>query len=275
VAVKRDVTKKQKNEEKIRKLLKIEAIEILAGGIAHDLNNILAGVVGYSELALIRVGQDNAVYAYLSKILEACNHAKKLIGQILQSNHTREDDSQPCRVATVVEDVIGLLRTTLPANIKINKHIDEYGLAKIASTQMHQILMNLCTNAYHAMEDCGGLLSIFLKKIVLTRKDTLHLDNLEPGHYLHLSIQDTGRGIDTETIGKIFDPLFTTKEKNKGTGLGLNVVDRNVRNCDGCIKVYSRIGVGTTFDVYVPMVSNQVCINPKKIEVVSEHKCSG
>jgi PAS domain S-box-containing protein len=254
VAVKRDITEETKNEEKIRSLQKMEALGTLAGGIAHDFNNILTGVIGYTELSLFSVPPKSEVHRNLKETIKGCKRAKKLIDQILKFSRINEVECAPHKIRNVIEDALSLLRSTLPANIEIDKQIDSFELVVIDPTYMHQIVMNLCTNAFHAMNETGGRLGVSLTTVDISLDDVLHLSNMNPGPHAKLSISDTGHGMKAETVQKIFDPYFSTKDKHNGTGLGLSVVHGIVKSCGGKIDVYSELGVGTTFNVCFPIV---------------------
>gem|GEM_PF-957562 len=258
VSIKRDVSEEIKREDTIRHFIKMEAMATLTGGIAHDFNNILAGVMGFAELSLLRgSANDSKLQHNLKQILKGCNRAKKLIAQILQFSHSEEKECRPCDIIKVTEDAVDLLRSTLPSNIEIHNQFDSHDAAIIDPTQLQQVIMNLCTNAFHAMEDTGGQLTISISNVELSLEDTLDVPNINPATYVKMSISDTGHGMDAETAHKIFDPYFTTKNKDKGTGLGLSVVHGIVRGCGGHINVYSEPDTGTTFDVYIPLAGDQ------------------
>ena len=237
---------------------KMEAIGTLAGGIAHDFNNILSAVIGYSELSLDMTEAGSFVHQNLKKTITAGLRARDLVQQILTFSRKDERLLSPLQAAPLVKESLKLLRSSLPATIEISQNITNGADNVIADpTQIHQIVMNLCTNAAHAMEADGGHLKLSLSQVQLLDEDTRMHPGLLPGHYLKLSVQDTGCGIPPENMEKIFDPYFTTKEKGKGTGLGLSVVHGLVKSLGGAIYVYSEPDSGTTFHVYIPAVKTQ------------------
>jgi PAS domain S-box-containing protein len=251
VALKRDVTETVKLETHLRQAQKMESIGTLAGGIAHDFNNILAGIMGYTELLKFRVSDPKILY-YLNEILGGCERARNLVRQILTFSRQTEQEKKPVMLTPIISEVASFLRASLPANIEIRKSVNVSSDVVIAdATQIHQVMMNLCTNAGHAMKAKGGVLEILLDEIVIINNDT-HAPAVKSGPYLHLAISDTGHGIEHDIIEKIFEPYFTTKEKGEGTGLGLSVVDGIVKSHGGAITVYSEAGKGTIFHIYLP-----------------------
>jgi len=232
---------------------KMEAIGTLAGGIAHDFNNILAGIVGYTEIASLLVNKDPQVKGILKKVLKACERAKSLIDQILSFSRQKKQEEEPIQIGPVIEEVLKLLKASLPSGIKIIEDVS--GKTEVINadpTRIHQILMNLCTNSTHAMKETGGVLKVSLAPVELDINDACVFHNLTPGSYLKLSVSDTGHGMSQSTMKRIFDPYFTTKEKGEGTGLGLSVVHGIVKNYKGAIIVDSEPGKYTRFDVYLP-----------------------
>ena len=250
-------TEKERNELEVQLVnaQKMEAMGTLASGIAHDFNNILSGIVGYSEVAMLLAENNKQVSSMLEKILEACDRAKLLINQVLSFSRQNYQaiDEEPIQVAPIISEVVKLLRISLPENIEIKENIDkDTGLIKASPTMIHQVIMNLCTNAIQAMKVNGGTLLIDLSTTILDPDSSLINNNVRPGKYLKLTISDTGPGIPVETMEKIFDPYFTTKEKGEGTGLGLSVVHGIVKNYKGVITVNSKANVQTSFDVLLP-----------------------
>ncbi|MDB9822331.1 ATP-binding protein [Deltaproteobacteria bacterium] len=233
---------------------KMDALGTLAGGIAHDFNNILSGILGYTEVASLLVDKDSQqVKGVLNKVIEACERAKSLINQILSFSRQKKDGQESIQISPIIEEVIKLLRASLPSGIEILEDITggtEY--IKADPTRIHQILMNLCTNSVHAMAKKGGALKVSLAPVELDTNEAIAYHNLTPGSYLKLSVSDNGRGMDENTMKRIFDPYFTTKEKGEGTGLGLSVVHGIVKNYRGAIIVDSKPEEYTTFDVYLP-----------------------
>ncbi len=259
----RDVTQRRKAEEEKSQLKaqllqaqKMEAFGVLAGGIAHDFNNILGIIVGYSELVKFDLPEHFREKNNIEQVLKACSRAKDLIRQIL--TFSRPDDGQPrCPVdiRPTVKESLKFLRASLPATIEIRQTILSETASILAhSTQIHQVLTNLCMNAMHAMEEMGGILEVSLTDVELRPHNMpLHSD-LQLGPHIRLTVSDTGKGIDEATLPRIFDPYFTTKEFGKGTGLGLATVQGIVKNHQGAVIVSSKEGEGTTFDVYFPKI---------------------
>ena len=260
-----DISERKQAEEEARRLeaalrqaQKMEAIGTLAGGIAHDFNNILSGVIGYSELSLAMMKKEDPHYGNIQKILTAGLRAKDLVRQILTFSRKDESQRHPLQVAPLVKESIKLLRSSLPSTIEISQQIASGTDSVLADpTQIHQIVMNLCTNAAHAMEADGGRLEIRVSQVRLSEKDTRLYPSLSPGEYIKLSVQDSGKGIPPEIIDRIFEPYFTTKEKEKGTGLGLSVVHGIVRGYGGAIFAYSEPPGGATFNVYIPTIKSE------------------
>jgi len=249
----RDITEKKILEEKFFKAQKRQAIGILAGGIAHDFNNILAPIMGYAEMALDEIPEDSPVQENLKQILISAERAKDLVQQILTFTRESKQEKMVFKIQLVIKEALKLIRSTLPSTIKIRHHIDNNcGPILADPTQIHQVVMNLCINAFHAMQDNGGILDVTLKNVEIgTDRQIL---NLNPGNYLLLIVSDTGHGINPSDIEKIFDPYFTTKETGKGTGLGLSVVLGIVKNCGGKISIDSEIGKGSIFNIYLPRI---------------------
>ena len=254
VAVKRDITEKLKLEAQLQQAHKMEAIGNLAGGIAHDFNNILSPILGYTEMLLLDAPFDSHIRQSLNQILTAANTAKNLVNQILTFSRQDEHEKKPIKVNSVITEALKLVRSSLPTTIDISDEIStDCGLILADLTQIHQIIMNLCTNAYHAMETSGGTLAVSLKNVTIPPTNAEQL-SIDPGAYVCLTVSDTGIGMNQGIIDRIFDPYFTTKEAGKGTGLGLSVVHGIVNNHSGYIKVYSEPGKGTEFNVYLPKI---------------------
>jgi len=240
--------------EMLKQVQKLEAIGTLAGGIAHDFNNILSSMIGYMELAKLTPSPDKRQF-YLDRALQVSNRAKDMIKQILIFSRPQEQEKKPVLVAPLLKEGIKMLRATLPSTIQINQQIPDQSTMILAdSTQIHQILMNLATNAFHAMREQGGILDIQLdqEKIEPGRKPSAF--NLAVGEYAKLTVRDTGHGIDQAIIDRIFDPFFTTKGPGEGTGLGLSVVYGIVRDHGGKIQAVSEPRKGTTITVYLPLI---------------------
>jgi signal transduction histidine kinase len=241
-------------ERQLRQTQKLEAIGSLAGGIAHDFNNILAPIMGRAELMLIENPDNAGVGEHCRGIIDASRRARDLVKQILTFSRQVDQEILPISIAEVVREVVQLVRPTLPATIEIDCLLPDHGPRVMAdSTQMHQVLMNLITNAFHAMEEKGGRLSMRLDAVTLGLGEFDHF-SISPGLYQRLTIEDTGHGMDQATLAKIFDPYFTTKPRGKGTGLGLAVVLGILRGYGGEIRVASEPGKGTVFTLYFPVV---------------------
>jgi len=249
-----DITHRNQMEERLKQAQKMESIGSLAGGIAHDFNNLLFPILGMSEMLMEDLPEDSLEYENANEIFHAGKRAGDLVKQILAFSRQSEHKMIPVRVQNVLKEVLKLCRSTIPSNIKILQDIQQNcGLVMADPTQIHQIAMNLITNASHALEDKNGVIDVELKELTLKKND-LADSELQPGPHIKLSVSDNGIGMTQSTIQKIFEPYFTTKEKGKGTGLGLAVVYGIIKNHAGDIKVYSEVGKGTTFIVYLPLM---------------------
>jgi PAS domain S-box-containing protein len=233
---------------------KMEALGTLAGGIAHDFNNILSAILGNTELALDGADKKSMLANYLAEVRTAGIRAKDLVKQILAFARQTEEESRPVQVNLIVKEALKLLRASLPSSIDIKQDIESDSLILGEATQVHQILMNLCTNAAQAMELHGGVLHVVLKDILIDAALAGKHPGLKPGAYVHLSVADTGTGITPEHIHAIFDPYFTTKAPGEGTGLGLAIVHGIVKSYGGDIGVESNVGKGSKFTVYLPII---------------------
>ena len=259
VGVKRDITREVMLEKQINKRQKLEAIGTLASGIAHDFNNILTHIIGCTELAIGDLPSGSSVHDCLKGALKSANHATDLVKQILTFSRQTEQERKPLQLHLIVKETLKLLRSVLPATIEIRQSINVNSDIILADpTQMHQIIINLCSNAEHAMREKGGILEVTLKEIVVDAEFAATRPRLMPMSYLRLSISDTGCGMDKATMNKIFDPFYTTKDTNEGTGLGLAIVHGIVKNHDGTITVYSEPDKGTIFNVYLPTLENHI-----------------
>nr|WP_320009491.1 response regulator [uncultured Desulfobulbus sp.] len=248
----------KKLEQQLLQVQKMEAIGTLAGGIAHDFNNILSGIIGYAELAQDEVPQHSLVGNHLDKVLLAGNRAKKLVTQILTFSRQSTSARKALRPKSIIKEAVKLLRSSIPSTITIVQSLDDdCGMIKADATQIHQIIMNLCTNAYHAMEDHGGVLTIGLTTVNLNKEDLVNESSLNLGEYVQLTVHDTGSGIDPQLQKLIFEPYFTTKQVGKGTGMGLAVVHGIVKNHQGFVRVNSSPSEGTTFAVYFPALPEE------------------
>jgi PAS domain S-box-containing protein len=250
----RDISQQKKLEAQLQQAQKMEAIGTMAGGIAHDFNNILSSVIGYTELALDGEKKGTFQYQNLQEVLSAGNRAKDLVKQILTFSRQVDQEPRPIQVTPLVKDALKMIRASIPSTVEIEQDLQCNALVMGDPTQIHQILLNLCTNAAHAMEDNGGLLTVRLFDADLDSDFISNHPGLKPGQYVTLTVTDTGHGISPDVMEKIFDPFFTTKEKGKGTGLGLSVVHGIVRSHGGDIYVYSEPGKGSTFKVCLPAI---------------------
>jgi len=255
MTVLRDTTDLKKLETQLQQAQKMEAIGTLAGGIAHDFNNILGGIIGYAELAKMKAPEGSNVIAYLDKMINSSDRAADLIKQILTLSRQHKQKQRPVQVRHIAKEALDLLRATLPTTIEIRKDLaKDAGVVNADPTQMHQVIMNLATNAGHAMQKDGGVLEVTLANVELDDLSAeKHLD-LAAGSYLRLTVSDTGHGMTAEIMERIFDPYFTTKDTGEGTGLGLSVAHGIVKTHGGTITVYSEPGEGTTFHVYLPLI---------------------
>ncbi len=263
LAVVRDITEKKSAEaekkkmsEQLRQAQKMEAIGTLAGGIAHDFNNILTPVIGYAELVLLSLPQDSELRECQQELLNAGNRAKDLVKQILAFSRQMDHEKIPLKMQIIVKEALKLLRASLPSTIEIKRYIDDHTGSVLADpTQIHQLTMNLCTNAFHAMETTGGILGVSINRAEIAIDEVQTGRLLPPGKYITLEVSDTGSGMSKEVQERIFEPYFTTKEKGRGTGLGLSVVHGIVHSHEGFIFVYSEKERGTTFKLYLPEIN--------------------
>ena len=249
-----DITGKKEIELQLQQSQKMEAIGTLAGGIAHDFNNILSAILGYTELALIDAESESSLYQSLQEIFRAGERAKDLVKQILTFSRQAEQESKPVLLKPISKEVIKFLRASLPTTIDIQQEIMSESLVMADPIQIHQLLMNICTNAGHAMGEKGGTLTVKLLDTYLDAEALVEHPELKPGPYIELTISDTGHGIPAHLIDRIFDPFFTTKEKGEGTGMGLSVAHGIVGSCDGKLIATSELGKGSTFKIYLPSV---------------------
>ena len=251
VEVIRDVTDQKRLAEQLLQAQKMEAIGTLAGGIAHDFNNILTAILGYAELSRCEVDRDSELHGNLTEIVNASRRAGELIRQILTFSRKSEFKKQPVQIHSVVKEAVKLLRGTIPSTITVRQEITASRGAIMADiTQIHQVLMNLCTNAYHAMQNQGGVLTIGLTDVTLSTP----LAGLAPGEYVRLAVTDTGHGMNKATLARIFEPYYSTKKQGEGTGLGLATVHGIVENHGGGITVRSAPEKGTSFEIYFPRI---------------------
>ncbi len=250
----KDVTEKEQMGQRLIQSEKLEAIGTLAGGIAHDFNNILSGILGYAQLGKINMNEPEKLSRHLEQIIKGSKRAGDLIRRILTFSRQYDYEKEPIQTAIVVKEAIKLIRATIPTFIDIKDDIDSESFIFADSLQLHQIVMNLCTNANQSMSQTKGLLTIRLKDVFIGNNDIHFYPGIVPGSYQNLEVTDTGDGIDEQTLEKIFDPYFTTKEQYKGTGLGLALVHGIVEELNGFVKVKSNVGTGTTFNIFFPIM---------------------
>ncbi|GJL65568.1 MAG: hypothetical protein NPIRA05_05390 [Nitrospirales bacterium] len=250
----------RQTEQKLHQLQKMEALGTLSAGIAHDFNNILGAILGYTELALIKIFPNGNVYQNLQQVLKAGNRAKELVAHILTFSRQVDQQRIPTELHLVVKEALDLLRATLPSTITIEQSLStQPGVVLADPTQIHQVLMNLCTNAEHAMRENGGTLNVSLNHMEISSVPQGSVPpELKPGSYLRLSISDTGNGIPQKIQNRIFEPFFTTKRMGEGTGMGLSVVHGIIANHEGAITVESTLGKGTRFDIYLPQTNKVI-----------------
>jgi PAS domain S-box-containing protein len=252
----------QKEKEELQKQLvqaqKLEAIGHLAGGIAHDFNNILTVILGFSSLARINVKKGSEIDEDLEEVYKAGLRAKELVQQILTFARKAEDEINAIEIQPIVKEIIKFLRSSIPSTVEIRSQLTSRSLILGNATQVHQVLMNLCTNAAHAMRKHGGILKISLLNQSIYENSSYDGLSIKPGDYIELKVSDTGEGIPQETIKSIFEPYFTTKIQGEGTGLGLAVVNGIVESYGGRIFVESELGKGTTFTVLFPITHEDI-----------------
>jgi len=261
----KDITERKELENRLNQAQKLEAIGTLAGGIAHDFNNILTPILGYAEMAQSDIDPGHPAIDQLKEVVKAGLRAKDLVQQILTFSRQKENELLPLSPHIIIKEALKLLRASIPTSIEIRQNIDpNSGMVLADGTQLHQIIMNLCTNAYHAMRETGGVLAVSLQPTQVEGNDPkVNGRLLAPGAYVVLDVSDTGCGIEQQDMAKIFDPYFTTKKQGEGTGLGLSVVHGIVKEYGGYVSVYSEPGKGSTFRVYLPrIVSTQVAEQP-------------
>ena len=243
---------KARLETELRQAHKMEAMGTLAGGIAHDFNNILSGIFGDAQLAQLHLKDPAKAKEDIEAILNGAQRAADLVQQILTFSRRTENEKQLLNISTVVKESLKLLRSSIPSTIEVESTVASNTIAMADPTQIHQVIINLCTNAYQAMRKTGGTLTVGLEKVEVRKKNEVPGLRIKPGDYAVLTVSDTGCGMDGETVQKAFDPYFTTKEPGEGTGLGLALVKGIVEEHGGYIKTESRKENGSTFRIYLP-----------------------
>jgi PAS domain S-box-containing protein len=270
----RDLSEKKRAQQKTREYemrmhnsQRMEALGVLAGGIAHDFNNILASILGFSQLAMDNIPEDSEPFDNIREIFKAGLRARDLVRRILSFSRRTEDRKEPVLIRTVIEEVLKLMRASLPSTIGIATDLQSDDLIMADAGRMHQILMNLCTNAGQAMQPEGGLLQVALRTVELTDDDTAAHPGCSPGPHIELVVRDNGPGIAPDIMDRIFNPFFTTKKQGEGTGLGLSVVHGIVGNHAGFIRVCSKAGRGAAFSVYLPVLQkNRLVQRPAQMD---------
>ena len=260
----RDITEQKREEEEkqlleshLRKSQRLETIGTLAGGIAHDFNNILTPILGYAEMGVMSLGEEEPLYQYFSEIMLAAQRAQQLVAQIMTFSKTEEGESTVVNVQAVISEALKLVRPLIPVTITIEPHFEFCHNILADSSKLHQVILNLCTNAFHAMEQSGGVLRVDLREVTLDGSMMKLFPDFGQSRYVRITLSDSGCGMDARIMEHIFEPFFTTKPANKGTGLGLSVVYGIIKSFRGGIRVESKLGNGTTFTIYLPVIDEQ------------------
>ena len=251
----RDITSELAYEKRLQQAQKLEAIGTLAGGIAHDFNNILSGIFGYAELSLMKKDVDSETERYIREIIKASERARDLVSQILTFSRQTDVQLRPLQPKVVIKEALKLLRASIPATIEIESTISSDSAIMAEPTQIHQVIMNLFTNAAHAIGDRTGTIRLELEDFVVGEDYTRVHPNITEGNHVLIRVTDTGGGIAPEVLDQIFEPFFTTKAQGKGTGLGLSVVHGIVKQLGGIVTAYSEVGKGTVFNVIIPCMA--------------------
>ncbi|MBN2515107.1 MAG: PAS domain S-box protein [Deltaproteobacteria bacterium] len=254
----KDITHQRKLETELRQAQKMQAMGTLSGGIAHDFNNILTPIIGYTELMMSTIPEESQMKWMLDRVINASYRAKDLVKQILTFSRQTEQERKPVQINLIIKEALRLLRASLPTTIEIRQNIDCDSLILGDPTQIHQVFMNLCTNAGHAMQENGGILEVSLSRVEIDAEFAERHPNITPGPYVRMAVADSGHGMTPEVMERIFEPFFTTKNRAEGTGMGLSVVHGIVKNHDGIISGYSEPGKGSIFHVYLPVLTEDI-----------------
>lgn len=275
VAIQRDITERKQLEGQLQQMQKMEALGTLAGGIAHDFNNVLAAIYGYTQVSQLHVGKDAKLGHNLQQIAVAANRATELVKQILTFSRNSTEELQPLEIHLIVKEVLKFLQVSIPNLVKVRQEIaPDVGMVLGNPTQIHRVMMNLCTNAYQALAERGGTIDVSLKSVAVDQSLAATHPDLQLGAYALLEVRDNGPGMDTQVAARIFDPFFTSKKVGEGTGMGLAVVHGIVKSCGGAILVDSYSGRGSTFAIYFPQHQKEIKVNgslPEKLPHGTEH----
>lgn len=254
IEIGRDITKELVTEQRLKDARRMESIGILAGGIAHDFNNILAGIFGYAEITLMNLSSPERVQGNIREILNASQRARDLVNQILAFSRKTETELRPVKPKNIIKEALSFLRASIPSAIEIQDSISSDSVIMGDPSQLHQVIVNIFTNAAYSMKSASGLISVTMYDMDVDREYTIKHPGLKPGKHVMIKISDTGCGMDSYTMEHIFDPFFTTKPPGEGTGLGLSVVHGIIKNLKGVVTVYSEPGKGTVFNIIIPAI---------------------
>ena len=265
-----NISERKRVERALQQAQKMEAIGTLAGGIAHDFNNILSAIIGFTQLAMDQVPKESPIHADLKEVYKGGERARDLVKQILTFSRQIEEEVSPIQIAPIIKEALKLLRASLPATVEIRQEIEpKVGNVMADPTRIHQIIMNLCTNAGHAMKEKGGIMEVSLTRLSVDQYFAGCHPDLKPGEFVRLAVGDTGYGIAPEILPKIFEPYFTTKRRGEGTGLGLAVAQGILQAYGGTMTVYSEPGQGAIFHVYLPIIQEEAKPKVDKPESVT------
>jgi PAS domain S-box-containing protein len=257
ISVISDITERKRLEDRLRQAHKMEAVGTLAGGIAHEFNNVLGAILGFTDLTQYAMPQGSVAWQNLQEVLKAGRRAKDLVQQILAFSRLSDEVREPLSLPLGIQEVLVLLRASLPTTIEIHQHLPEEGGTVLANrTHLYQIVMNLCTNAEYAMRETGGILTLAVDNVEVDDAFAASHPVLQPGPHVRLTVRDTGHGMRPDVVERIFDPFFTTKDMGEGTGMGLAIVHGIVTGHGGAITVESTPGEGTTFTIYLPRLAD-------------------